>query len=131
MERIIEVEDPIRLVENLSGWFRLERVLPEGRPTDPWVEVDAGISYWTDPARLDPRTSVEGSLDEWRQVAGAVLAGRDIEFRRCAAEVRGSTVLFHSPRNSNDCLASVPTAVARAAMTEFLAAHPLPGQDAP
>jgi hypothetical protein len=129
MDQLIGVEHPIHVVENHPGWFRVERVLPEGAPSEPYVQEGTSnhfgrVTYWIDPRRLDPRTCVEGTLDEWRQVAAAVLEGGTVEFRRCAAEVRGDCVLFWSPRNSNDVFAAVPLAVARKAMAEFLAAYP-------
>ena len=107
----------IRPFEGIEDWYRIEWLNHDGSE---WTEKGGHGSRFCSSARLDPRTCVEGCGYEMVAVCEAILAGESWASHRCAVEILGDEVGFHSPRNSHGRIVYVSRAVAVAAAKAFL-----------
>ena len=107
----------IRPFEGIDDWYRVEWLDHDGSE---WMEKGEHGIRCCSAARLDPYTCVEGCGYEMVAICEAILAGEPWSSRRCAVEIRGDEVGFHSPRNSHGRIIYVPRAVAVAAAKAFL-----------
>jgi hypothetical protein len=83
----------------LPDWYVIERKYHSGY--EGW-EKDSENSYRLVMASRISDASVEGSLEEMKSIANAIITRTDAHFKRCAVESRGDVVFFYSPRNSQE-----------------------------
>jgi hypothetical protein len=95
-------------------WWVIERAEHDGRM---WLERTGPRSSSLMCSSRIGNADIEGTGEEMRALAEAILAGGRASFRRCCAVTTPDGVLMHSPRNSID-----HTLVTRAA-AEGLAAQ--------
>ena len=69
--------------------------------------------------RGDSNCDIEGTADEMLAIAGAIVGGGEVSFRRCSAKTMENGVLLESPRNSVEPVL-VPRACAMALADEIV-----------
>jgi len=112
----------IKLVKSdyLDDWYTVERAEHEHRQ---WMErTGPNCMKLMDSGRISD-ACVEGTAGEMRELALAIKARGEAEFRRCAVRVDGESAYFCSPRNS-EVDGVVPLADADAFADQVLAELP-------
>lgn len=112
----------IKLVKSdyFDDWYTVERAEHEGRR---WLEpTGPNCMRLMDSGRISD-ACVEGTAGEMRELAMAIKARGEADFKRCAVRVEGENAYFCSPRNSS-VDGVVPLVDADAFADEVLAALP-------
>lgn len=89
----------LKLVKStLSDWYTIERANHNGRE---WWERTGpySISFMKD-SRLSPEADIEGSVEEMRSIAKAIILNSSESFKRVAVRVENDSAFFCSPKNS-------------------------------
>ncbi len=107
--KALDVELTCKKSDVLSDWYVIERKHHDGREW--WEPTGPNSSSLRLSSRIGNAT-IEGTLAEMQELARAIKEGKQIDFRRCAAEVTPLGVYLESPRNSE-----VPTLVTLASAT--------------
>ena len=94
------ITGPIRMVKSdeLADWYTIERAEHDGRY---WLEHEEDCTFLRYSGRICD-ADVEGTADEMRQIAEAILARDEADFKRCAVDATGLTVRLWSPRNGSE-----------------------------
>ena len=92
---------------DMPGVYRIEWAEHDGRVWEETRRVDYGfglvsVVYTGRSSNLEPYNLVYGSLGEMQDLAAAILAGGEAEYKRCAVRVNpDGMAAFWNPRSSN------------------------------